>query len=69
MTEALRRKIATLEAKLEAKDFTIRCLRDEIRRLRPELKDCIASTSLADLQRQQRNEVGKHDPLGPLKSS
>lgn len=40
-------KAATLERGMEAKDCTILCLRDEIRRLRPELKDCIAGRGLA----------------------
>lgn len=35
-------KMLAIDATLEAKDFAIRCLREEIRRIRPELKDCIA---------------------------
>jgi len=39
-------KMLALDATLEAKDFTISCLREEIRRIRPELKDCIAAQRL-----------------------
>lgn len=45
-------KAATFKAQMEAQAFTISCLWDDIRRLRPELKDCIAK------------EAGTSLPLG-----
>jgi len=74
-------RVRHIDSALDAKDFTISCLRDEIRRIRPTLKDCIAKaagTSLplgggedytSDPKTAAFTGAEYVDPLGPLKST